>query len=139
MSNLILIDTSFLYALYNTDDEYHSIAVEYAREINKTSVVPEVILIEITFLFMRDIGYHAIPPFLQKLDESNIQLQCLEWADIRRAQEIMATYASSEFDLVDACIMALSERLQITHVCTFDRRDFGIFRPTHCDYLELMP
>jgi hypothetical protein len=35
--------------------------------------------------------------------------------------------------------MALSERLQITQVCTFDRRDFSIFRPTHYDYLELLP
>ena len=139
MSNLILIDTSFLYALYNANDARHRAAVESAREINQVSIVPEVILPEITYLFRRDIGYHAISPFLQKLAESDIQLQCLEWVDIRRAQEIMATYATSEFDIVDACIMALSERLEVTQVCTFDRRDFSIFRPHHCDYLELLP
>ncbi len=47
--------------------------------------------------------------------------------------------ALASFDYTDAAIMALSERLQITKVCTFDRRDFGIFRPKHCDYLELLP
>ena len=139
MSNPILIDTSFLYALYNANDARHRAAVESAREINQVSIVPEVILPEITYLFRRDIGYHAISPFLQKLAESDIQLQCLEWVDIRRAQEIMVTYATSEFDIVDACIMALSERLEVTQVCTFDRRDFSIFRPHHCDYLELLP
>jgi hypothetical protein len=35
--------------------------------------------------------------------------------------------------------MALSERLNITQVCTVDRRDFSMFRPLHCDYLELLP
>ena len=35
--------------------------------------------------------------------------------------------------------MAQAERLNITHVATFDHRDFEIFRPTHCDYLELLP
>jgi predicted nucleic acid-binding protein len=59
--------------------------------------------------------------------------------DLRRVQEIMAFYASARLDLVDTCIMALSERLQITKVCTFDRRDFSIFRPKHCDFLELLP
>jgi predicted nucleic acid-binding protein len=88
---------------------------------------------------MRDVGYHALPPFLQKLRESDIQLQGLEWSDIRRVQEIMTFYASSRFDMVDACLMALSERLQITQICNFDRRDFSIFRPQHCDYLELLP
>ena len=139
MSNLILIDTSFLYALYNVNDFHHRAAIEFAREINQISVVPEVTLPEITYLFRRDVGYHAISPFLQKLVESDVKLQCLEWSDIRRAQEIMVAYAASEFDIVDACIMALSERLEVTQICTFDRRDFSIFRPQHCNYLELLP
>jgi predicted nucleic acid-binding protein len=60
-------------------------------------------------------------------------------ADVTRAGEITAQYASAHFDFVDCCIMALAERLNITQVCTFDQRDFTIFRPTHCDYLELLP
>ncbi len=35
--------------------------------------------------------------------------------------------------------MAMTEGLNVTEICTFDRRDFSIFRPTHCDYLELLP
>ncbi|MCD4684394.1 MAG: hypothetical protein K8S97_00470 [Anaerolineae bacterium] len=51
----------------------------------------------------------------------------------------MAEYDTARFDFVDCCIMALTERLNITQVCTFDRRDFSIFRPIHCDYLDLLP
>ncbi len=59
--------------------------------------------------------------------------------DLRRARQIMQQYEKADLDFVDCCIMALSERLKITSVYTFDRRDFVIFRPTHVDYLELLP
>jgi hypothetical protein len=78
--------------LYNADDEDHLRAVQFALQIKTITLVPDVILPEITFLFLRDVGYHAIPPFLKKLSESNVQLQGLELSDIRRAQEITATY-----------------------------------------------
>jgi len=76
---------------------------------------------------------------LQGLAATQVQLTGLSILDVERAHEIMKTYPDAKFDLVDTGIMALSERLQITKVCTFDRRDFSIFRPKHCDYLELLP
>jgi len=59
--------------------------------------------------------------------------------DLVRMKQIMRQYASAAFDYTDAAIMALAERLNITLVYTFDRRDFTVFRPKHCDYLELLP
>ncbi len=59
--------------------------------------------------------------------------------DMQRMTKIMRQYESSAFDYTDAAIMALSERLNIRQVYTFDHRDFSIFRPRHCDYLELLP
>ena len=138
-NNPILIDSSFLYAVYSVNDRYHPQAMSFIETLEGTPVVPEIALVEVGFLFMRDVGYHGVVDFLNELGSTEVSLLHLTIADIRRAQEIMATYATSEFDLVDACIMALSERLQITQVCTFDRRDFSIFRPRHCDYLELLP
>jgi predicted nucleic acid-binding protein len=70
---------------------------------------------------------------------SEAELISLTKDDAERATEIMEAYSDARFDFVDCCIMALSERLNITQVCTFDRRDFVIFRPKHCDYLELLP
>jgi hypothetical protein len=35
--------------------------------------------------------------------------------------------------------MAQAERLNIARIATFDRRDFSVFRPKHCEYLELLP
>lgn len=63
----------------------------------------------------------------------------LERVDYLRIAEIMLAYRDAALDFVDCAIMALAERLNITHICTYDRRDFALFRPRHCDYLTLLP
>jgi hypothetical protein len=59
--------------------------------------------------------------------------------DLARADAIMNTYPEARLDLVDCLVGAMAERLNITEICTFDRRDFGIMRPAHCDHFDLLP
>ena len=33
----------------------------------------------------------------------------------------------------------MAERLQVTKIATFDRRDFQIVVPSHVDYFEIVP
>lgn len=136
---MILIDSSFLYAIFNADDQNNVTALEFIDSLTDIPLAPEIILPEVAYLFIRDIGYFALERFLDEFLNAQIELQSLSILDIQRAHEIIKTYPDAKFDLVDTCIMALAERLQITKVCTFDRRDFSIFRPKHCDYLELLP
>lgn len=35
--------------------------------------------------------------------------------------------------------LLLAERLNITQILTFDRRDFSVFRPAHTPYFDLLP
>jgi predicted nucleic acid-binding protein len=84
-------------------------------------LIPTVVLPEIGFLFVRDLGHHALERFVDEFADALLQMQDLQHSDLRRVQQIMNTYASAKFDLVDCCIMAMAERLQISQVCTFDR------------------
>lgn len=59
--------------------------------------------------------------------------------DFTRAVALMDRYHDAELDFVDFCLTALGERLNITQICTFDRRDFAMIRPNHTDYFELLP
>jgi len=134
MNNQILIDSSFLFAIFHHRDKNHLRAVEFNAKTTNAPLVPDNTLPEVSFLFVRDLGYYSIGEFLAGLVATQIPLIGLNMIDIQRAHEIMQTYPDAKFDLVDTCIMALSERLQITKICTFDRQDFIIFRPKHCDY-----
>ncbi len=70
---------------------------------------------------------------------SGFQIEQLYPEDQTRIDAIMQQYHDSEFDLVDLSLMAVSGRLNITQGCTFDRRDFTVFRPKHVARLQLIP
>jgi uncharacterized protein len=139
MKMTILVDTSYLFALFNVRDKFHKVALDFSKKGNLSYLVPIVVLPEITFVIRRDMGYDAIQGFIEAFYYSDIPIEPVLRVDLQRVAEIMKIYQSAEFDLVDCCIMALAERLNITQICTFDRRDFSIFRPKHCEYFELFP
>ncbi len=136
----VITDTSYLFAIYNSKDINHQIAADFAfQTITDVMLVPDVVLPELAYIFVRDMGYAGLQSLLDNFRISEVELVPLEKGDLGRMRQITKTYASAEFDIVDCCIMALAERLQITRIATFDRRDFSIFRPRHCDFLELLP
>ncbi len=134
----ILVDTSFLYAIYNLDDYLHKRAI-VGIDADADLIIPQVVLVEVAYLLKDRSGVPATLKFLEGIIASQTPLEAITSPDLIRVHEIMASYASAKFDFVDCCIMALSERLNITRIYTFDRRDFSIFRPKHIPNLELLP
>ncbi|MEO8392342.1 MAG: PIN domain-containing protein [Chloroflexota bacterium] len=135
-----MFDSSFLYALADRNDKYRATALKFAlTNPDIVQIVPDIVLTEVTHLLRKHVGHHAVINFLKTFPASDAQLEPLTMNDIQRASEIMEQYGDSHFDFVDCCIMALAERLTLTQICTFDHRDFSIFKPIHCDFLELMP
>lgn len=56
--------------------------------------------------------------------------------------ELLATYASLRLQVVDACVIALAERLDVREVGALDRRDFLVVAPRHLrkgERLTLLP
>ncbi len=63
----------------------------------------------------------------------------LEDEDLPKMLAIEKRYREAKLDFTDAAIMAVSERLNVTRIAMFDRRDFTLYRPTHTDHYELLP
>lgn len=136
----VLVDSSFLYALYAENDLRHDEALLVTQLIEGRLLIPQVMLGEAAFLFRRERnGLRLAAEFMRVLSRDEPFLIDVTTIDLDRAAEIMLEYEEAKFDFVDCCLMALSERLNITTVCTFDERDFGIFRPKHVERLELLP
>jgi predicted nucleic acid-binding protein len=47
---------------------------------------------------------------------------------LKRAKRLMEKYKDIPMDYADATLVCLAEDLSITHVVTFDVKDFGIYR-----------
>lgn len=134
-----LIDSGFLFALYNRDDSHHADAVKVIQDNQDRFIVPYVVLTEVGYLFRRAGGSLALQNFLVAFAEWRIPFEVLTESDLLRMREILKKYADANFDFVDCCLMAMTERMNITRVCTFDRRDFSMFVPKHVPHLDLLP
>ena len=134
-----ILDTSFLLAVTNAKDRNHARVLNIARTINEPLILPVSVLPEICYLVASRLGHGAMRLFLKRFIASDTILETIIPTDLRRAAEILDQYADSQLDFVDATIIAIAERRNITRILTLDRRDFSIIRPQHCPHFELLP
>ncbi len=135
----LITDSSFVYALYSESDPAHQVAKRFVSQNPEQLLVPNVVLPEVCYLITRDYGRRGIEQFIKYFAQLDALFAPLILDDLDRLREIVSTYADAELDIVDCCIMAIAERLNLTRIATFDRRDFAMVRPRHCDFLELLP
>lgn len=134
-----LIDTNVLLAYSFVREQKHDRAVQALQSLGREQgLVAAPVVSEVFLMTALRVNYRAAIDAFTNIRKAFTILD-LNVADMERMQAIMIQYASAEFDYTDVAIMALTERLGITQVYTFDRRDFSIFRPAHCDFLQLLP
>jgi predicted nucleic acid-binding protein len=131
-------DTSYVLAVTVVTDKHHAACLAVHQE-HELIYLPQTTLTEIAYFLTRDFGNTVVARFLLQLPRTKYRLIVLEQEDIQRTAEILAQYADSRVDFVDATIAAVAERLNITRILTLDQRDFQIIRPKHSDYFEILP
>jgi uncharacterized protein len=136
---MMLVDASYLVALGYPRDRNHEKAKAFARTHVMGMLIPDVVLVEAIYNLQRLGGTTATVQFANLLAAQPPQFMPLSVADFRRAVALMDRYRDAELDFVDCCLTALAERLNINHICTFDRRDFSMIRPAHAEYFMLLP
>lgn len=134
-----LVDASYLIALGYPLDRNHENAKHFAAENETNLLIPDVVLAETIYNLRRLGGIVATVSFSTLLAAESPQFVPLTVTDFIRAIALMDRYRDAELDFVDCCLTALAERLHITQICTFDRRDFAMIRPKHSEYFELLP
>lgn len=133
-----LLDTGFLLAVIDADDNLHE-ACAAALESETNPVLPDVVLPELAYLILRELGYPILTSFLRSVATGELVMAQSMSEDLSRAADLLEKYADNKVDFVDCAIVAMAERLKLTKVLTVDRRHFTIFRPNHCDYFEIAP
>jgi uncharacterized protein len=134
-----VVDTSFALAVLSKRDEYHVAARKYYMGTNETMLLPSFTLPELAFHLHRPGKTNNVVDGMRTVQKGRLTIVDLKSEDYTRALAILEKYHDTRIDFVDACIMALAERLHMTRILTFDQRDFGIFRPTHVERFELLP
>ena len=134
-----ILDTSFLLAMSNPNDTNHEQVINVARKLREPLILPISVLPEICYLLASRVNHAAMRQFLQQLTKSETILEAIDYADLKRVNEILQQYSDSRLDFVDATIVAIAERRNITRILSLDRRDYTMIRPKHCPFFELLP
>jgi uncharacterized protein len=135
----VLIDTNILLAHIARRDANHERARKLIRDLGSQSqIVVAPVLVELFYMAQVRLDYMRARQVLSST-RKGFHIEALTDTDLDRMEQIMSDYTDAQFDFADVAIMAVAERLKITQIATLDRRDFGIYRPVHCDYLELLP
>jgi predicted nucleic acid-binding protein len=133
----LLVDTGVLYALADRRDAWHERTRTYIREVSDTLVVPVSVVPEVTYLLHTRLGAAAERSFVRSLAAGELDLESLGARDITRVAKLLESYP--EIGFVDASVVAMAERLQLTRIATTDRRHFARIRPNHVPAFDLVP
>ncbi len=143
MSAALVADTGgLLKALASTADGRPSFP-EFARALGTASlvIVPALVLAEVDYFLRAHRG--AMRKLVAEIFDprTRYEYELPAPADIARALEFEARFATLNLGLVDGTVLAVAERRRVLRVLTTDHRDFGTVRvgPRLTQPLELVP
>lgn len=135
---MLLVDTGIFVSAADRTEPRHvecaGLLRAHADLILASSVVPEA-----AWLIEARLGPAAESRFLTLATSSRFRVVDITATDYQRCIVLINTYADLGLGFVDASIIAVAERLDVTTIATLNRRDFAVVRPAHADSFELVP
>jgi predicted nucleic acid-binding protein len=136
---VIVVDTGPLVAALDADDADHERCLDLLETRQGTLLVPGPVLTEVCWLLERERGTDAEAAFLEAIARGELELVAVTTADLQRMADLVRQYADLPLGAVDASVVAVAERLDVTEVATLDLRHFTVVRPVHVTSFELLP
>lgn len=124
---MIVLDTSFLYALLDRRDRRHSESSDWYRTVDDELATSPLVLAEVDYLAARA-GRALREGFRRDLRAGAYSV---EWWDaaVASVTELAEQYSDLGVSLADASLVAVAARLGTTSIATFDERHFRAMRP----------
>lgn len=125
---MIVLDTTFLYALLDERDQCHEAARSWLRDSREEGAVTPLVLCELDYLSEARLGSHARSAFRQDVAAGAYAVSWWPQAHIETVR-IAERYADLGVSLTDGSLVALAARHGTTDIATFDERHFRAMQP----------
>jgi predicted nucleic acid-binding protein len=125
---LIVLDSSFLYALLDRRDSLHAAATAWFGDVAEELATTPLVLAEVDYMARARTGASGQAAFRADVAAG---AYLVEWWHnaAAAAVEIAERYGDLGLSLTDASLVALAARLDTTAIATFDERHFRAVRP----------
>lgn len=121
MLKRIFIDTAYVIALINQNDQYHEQATILAKQFEDFSfLTTDAILLEIGNALARSFKPAAIEVLKDFQDSPNVEIVHLNPLLFQKSLEMYQAYQDKTWGLVDCISFIIMREAEITDVLTFD-------------------
>jgi uncharacterized protein len=121
-----IVDTGYLVALLNADDEHHGWAVAVLPRLRGPWLTAEACVSETIFLLERA-GRVASARLLEWMHRGALVSQHLLPQELEAVRIEMFRYKQRWVDFADACLVCLSDARPKLPVATVDAKDFAVY------------
>ena len=136
----LICDTGPLLAALDAADPDHERCARLLTNADEDlPVVPILVLAEPDYWCSRRLPRDAWLLFLDDVLAGVYRVEPPAGADLARCRELQAHHAGLTIGVVDASVVAFTERLGESKVATLDQRHFRAVWPAQVEALELLP
>lgn len=125
---MILTDTGFWLAFFNSRDKFHQQSVAVMSQLDESLITTWPVITETCYLLGKHLGVQSQLRFVEALEEDYIGIFDVQFKHLPRIQQLMQKYADLPMDLADASLVLLAEELGHGRILSIDQRDFGTYR-----------
>lgn len=122
---MTVVDTGAMFALLDASQEYHAVVRDLYDENPNSWILPWAVLPEIDYLVGMRLGVKAQETYLADLAEGAYSVEWGREEDLGAARQICVRYRALRLGLVDAVVIATTERLKADSIATLDLRHFA--------------
>ena len=122
----VIMDTGPWVALIDRSEERHDECLEWLKDFKGNILSSEAVLTEV--LYLLNFSSKAQSAAIDFVLKEAIILAPSSLESLKRTKRLMEKYKDIPMDYADATLVSIAEDLSITHVVTFDVKDFGIYR-----------
>ena len=139
MASALVLDTSGLLAVLDSDQRFHALAREAFVGYDGPSLLSPFILAELDYLLATRVGRDVEIALLSEVARGAYRLEPFSAEDIAEAVAVIEHYPDLEVGLADASVVVLANRYDTLDVLTLDERHFRVLRGTHDRPFRLLP
>lgn len=136
---MLLVDSNVWLDAADVDCPTYNACASLLRDRQRELVTPAVVVGEAARLIRFKLGATAESAYVQLITAGSIKIIDLTTEDWTRVRDLVKTYVDRPLGLVDAAIVAVAERMEITELASMNGRDFYLVRPKHITGFTLLP
>jgi predicted nucleic acid-binding protein len=135
----LVLDAGPVLAALDAADQDHRRCAELLEASGEDLVLPTLVLAELDYWCHERLSGDVWLTFLDDVLAGAYRVEAPTQGDLERCHELQLQYADLHLGVVDASVLALTERLGESKLATLDHRHFGTVRPAHVEAIQLLP